>query len=165
MKVYVFWSLRLVHSTRGSSCMWQYDYICIVSPAWFISYSVIAINLIRYFYDKSVEIDKWLHPTFHNGCNYLFMLGLRFYCDSQMGPWTNAAIRHSGRRKLYMQYPTQLSDGFSHRLSWCILFVCFCMAGIVPGYEDISSSICPTFTRITPTQTLVILPPTYGMAE
>ena len=32
-------------------------------------------------------MDKWFHPTHHNGCNYLSLLGLKLIHVSKRGPW------------------------------------------------------------------------------
>ena len=41
----------------------------------------------NYLHHWSLGMDKELHPTHYNGCNYLSMLGLKLIHVSKSGPW------------------------------------------------------------------------------
>ena len=60
-----------------------------------MGWNYLFIHQLQWCNHWSLEMDKYFHPTFYNGCNYLFMLGLMLYQVSMMGYSYNSTKHHT----------------------------------------------------------------------
>ena len=60
-------------------------WICDHMPS--VGWNYISIPKLQRLHRCRLGMDKYFHPTHHNGCDSLFMVGLKLIHVSERGPW------------------------------------------------------------------------------